>query len=531
MPLLLAILVALVLAAPAAADTTASGNLRLHSLGTFDHPTYVASAPGDDSRLFVVQKGGGIAVVHDGVVQPTPFLKVPNVHDDGEQGLLSMAFAPDYATSGRFYVYYNHAGLCTGSNCDIRVDEFRRGADSDHADPATQREVLTVGHREFGNHDGGQLQFGPDGMLWLGTGDGGGGGDTSNNAQNDGKNLGKLLRIQPATPGATPTIWAKGLRNPFRFSFDALTGDLLIGDVGQSRREEIDFQPAGSSPGANFGWHVCEGELAYPSGDPCPPNPVPNYVAPILTYPTGVDGTCAVIGGYVVRDLRLTELLGRYVYGDNCRDVLRSFAVSAGAGSDAPLGDGGAPLRVSSQSSFGQDGQCRVYVVSLSGSVYRLDPATATAASGCASAPPAVDRTAPILSRLGMLRRLFLVSRRATALRAGASLRRGSAFRYTLSESARVTFTIQRLLPGRRVGRRCLAATRARRRRPRCTRALRRGTLVRANVRAGRRSTPFSGRLGRRPLAAGSYRAVLRATDASGNVSRPRSLRFRIARP
>jgi glucose/arabinose dehydrogenase len=524
--LLLTLLAALVLAGPARADTTQSGDLSLSSIGNFTEPTYLTSAPGDNSRLFVAQQGGDVVVLRVGF--RGTFLSVPHVHDAGEQGLLSLAFAPDYASSGRFYVAYSDSAACDGggSNCDLRVDEFRRGADADHADPASQRRVIEINHRQNQNHNGGQLEFGPDGRLWLGVGDGGGAGDQPGNAQNDGTLLGKLLRLDLS--GGPPEVWAKGLRNPWRFSFDALTGDLLLADVGQDRREEVDFRPAGSPAGANFGWNVCEGDITYPGANPCPPNPVPDYVAPILAYATGSNGTCAVTGGYVVRDLRLPQLGGRYVYGDYCGQTLRSLVPASAPGSDAPLGDASSPLKVSSLSSFGQDGLCRLYAVSRSGPVYRLDPAAATAVAGCTASP---DRTAPSLTRVAMLRRLFAVARRATSLVARGAARRGTAFRYTLSEPARVTIAIDRLAPGRRVGSRCLAATRARRQRPRCTRALRRGTLVRTGVAAGRHSTPFSGRLGRRSLAVGRYRATLRATDAAGNVSRAARIRFRIARP
>ena len=259
--ILLAGLALVAAAGPARADTTSSGDLVLTSIGTFSSPIYVTSAPGDPSRLFVVQKGGAIRVVRDGVLLSNPFLTVPNVHNSNEQGLLSMAFAPDYATSGRFYVYYNNSTQCDspgGPNCDIRVDEFHRGADADHADASTQRQVLRINHQANDNHNGGQLQFGPDGFLWMGTGDGGGSGDQPGNAQNDASMLGKLIRLDPS-PGGSVQVWAKGLRNPWRFSFDATTGDLYIGDVGQNSREEVDMRPAGSGPGANFGWNACEG--------------------------------------------------------------------------------------------------------------------------------------------------------------------------------------------------------------------------------------------------------------------------------
>jgi glucose/arabinose dehydrogenase len=304
-----------------------------------------------------------------------PFLDIrERVLFGDEQGLLSIAFHPRYARNERFFVYYvNDEG-------NIEVDRFKRkGRSATRAAEGTRRKVIEVPHPTFTNHDGGQLQFGPDGFLYIGTGDGGSSGDPRDNAQNPGSLLGKLLRIDPGgrdryrTPRSNPfagrsgrdEIYSLGLRNPFRFSFDAKTGALVIGDVGQDRWEEIDFVGRGAGRGANFGWDVLEGNHAFEGGG----NPPANYVGPIHEYRTHQGGTCAVTGGYVVRDRGLRALAGRYVYGDFCVGEIRSldpFAASP-AGTDRTTG-----LRVDSLSSFGEGVRNRLYATSLGGPVYRI---------------------------------------------------------------------------------------------------------------------------------------------------------------
>jgi glucose/arabinose dehydrogenase len=346
-------LLALALAFPA----TATAKVHLVDVGHFVQPVYVASPPGDAHRLFVVERAGRIVVVRSGRRLRRPFLDLRGeVSTRAEQGLLSVAFAPDYRRSGRFYVDF------TDSEGDIQIQEFRRSQRSpDRADRGTRRRVLEVEHSRYPHHIGGQLQFGPDGLLYIGVGDGGGVGDPSGHAQAPSSPLGKLLRIEPRVPGASPQIYAYGLRNPWRFSFDRLLGDLVIGDVGQDKYEEIDFEPRGAAPGANFGWNIFEGDHRYKKGN------APGAVPPVLELPHS-RGFCAVVGGYVVRDRSLGSLYGRYVYGDDCAPRIYSVSLSGGrASADRVLMRG-----MQHVVSFGEDARGRVYVVSLNGSVYRL---------------------------------------------------------------------------------------------------------------------------------------------------------------
>ena len=262
-----------------------AATVTLAKVGDFAAPVYVTAPLGDTTRVFVVEKGGTIQVL-DGATRST-FLDITSKVDstDNERGLLSMAFALDYATSGLFYVYYT-AKSPVGQ---VTIEEHRVDpANRDRADPSYARPLVTIPHDQQANHNGGQLQFGPDGLLYAGTGDGGSGGDPSGNAQNttpapptvaNGVNhdyrLGKLLRIDPAT-GAV-SIFAYGLRNPWRFSYDRNTGDLVIGDVGQDRYEEVDFAAApGDGAGANYGWNTYEGLHTYPAGAPAGARPGPS---------------------------------------------------------------------------------------------------------------------------------------------------------------------------------------------------------------------------------------------------------------
>ena len=350
-----------------------AAGLRLIRVGVFHAPTFATGAPGDTRRLFVVEKPGTIAVLVGGHRQRRPFLDISRLVNasGGEQGLLSMAFAPNYQTSGRFYVYY------TDDANNIRIVQYLRATqDPNRANPSSARPVLTIDHHTETNHNGGQLQFGPDGDLYIGVGDGGSEGDPHNFGQNTSVLLGKLLRISPRArggyaippgnpfagqPGRRPEIWAYGLRNPWRFSFDPLTGDLVIGDVGQDQDEEIDFARRGRGAGANYGWSVFEGDHRYKPGS------APGSVAPELVLHHSA-GYCAVVGGYVVRDHSLRALYGQYLYGDNCKSQISSVKLAAGHATD----NRATGLSVSALSSFGEDTLGRIYAVSLGGPVYRL---------------------------------------------------------------------------------------------------------------------------------------------------------------
>jgi glucose/arabinose dehydrogenase len=348
--------------------------VRLLRLGNFNAPTYL-TAPRGDSRRFVVEREGTIVVVKGRRKLGTPFLDISDrVTTGGESGLLSMAFAPDYKRSGRFYVYY------TDQQGFLQIDQFRRSGNADRADPASRRSVMRVPHHRF-NHKGGQLQFGGDGMLYAGFGDGGSGGDPDENAQNLSRPLGKLIRIDPrpgggySIPASNPfarrsgargEIYAYGLRNPFRFSFDRSTGSLIIGDVGQDEVEEVDYVPGrnGRPPkgGYNFGWDTFEGNNRYESGS------APGQVRPVIAE-THDNGWCSIIGGYVIRDrsLRGSRYAGRYIYGDYCKQGLRLATLRRPRASTRGTG-----LNVSGLVSFGEDGYGRVYAVSMNGPVYRI---------------------------------------------------------------------------------------------------------------------------------------------------------------
>jgi glucose/arabinose dehydrogenase len=358
---------------PTQAKQPSGREVALEKIGEFDQPDYVAQPPESDD-LYVVERPGRIRIVRDGRTLDEPALDIADqVSDSGqEQGLLSVAFPPDFQDSRLLYVYF------TGNDQDQHVVEYR-AKDDGTVDQGSARQVLRM--EDFAsNHNGGLLLFGPDGLLYIGTGDGGLAGDPERNGQDLGSLLGKILRIDPrrtvlgtyAVPadnpfagrsGARPEVCNYGLRNPWRFSFDRETGALTIGDVGQNAFEEIDYRPAGQTCGNNFGWSALEGNQPFNSDQSAP-----GAVAPILTYP--LDGGCSVTGGYVVRDRSLPSMTGRYVYGDFCAGELRSFRPTARrAVDDKPVG-----LEVSSLSSFGEDNEGHVYAVSLDGPVYRLVP-------------------------------------------------------------------------------------------------------------------------------------------------------------
>ena len=306
-----------------APTVTGLAPLRLAAVASgLDQPLFLTTAPGDASRLFVVEQTGRIRVVRDGTLLDAPFVDLSDrISCCGERGLLGLAFHPDYARSGRFFVDY------TNADGDTEVVELARGASADVASPAVVRRFFTV-DQPFANHNGGMLAFGPDGYLYVGLGDGGAAGDPQNNAQNPNVKLGKILRIDvdayPAPPPGNaadgdPDVLHRGLRNPWRFAFDRATGDLFIGDVGQNRFEEIDVAQAGSG-GLNFGWRVMEASQCYQPPDACDRS---GLVLPVVEYDH--DAGCSVTGGYVYRGAALPGLVGRYLYADYCSNRVFSF--------------------------------------------------------------------------------------------------------------------------------------------------------------------------------------------------------------
>ncbi len=359
-----------------------AGGVALRRIGNFDSPTYVSGAPGSPKLLFVVEQPGTVQILRNGHRLSHPFLDIRGLvgDDGGERGLLSIAFPPDYAQSGRFYVYY------TDGSGNIRVEEFQRRS-ATRAAQGSRRSVIEIPHPVNANHNGGQLQFHGD-LLYFGTGDGGSGGDPPNNAQNKESLLGKLLRIDPRPSGGQPytvpadnpfvgkagrdEIYSYGLRNPFRFSFDSSVGQprIAIADVGQNRFEELDYTSVAAASGANFGWDALEGFSPYSEENGGTPDPG-GTTKPIIAYSHSRDGgSCSIIGGYVVGRGGPPSLRGRYVYSDFCSGQLRSLVPHLhGAGGDRRLG-----LEVRSPTSFGEDNRGRIYLCSQAGGVYRLVP-------------------------------------------------------------------------------------------------------------------------------------------------------------
>jgi glucose/arabinose dehydrogenase len=351
------------------AARAAGRGVRLQRVGSFDAPVYVTSPPGDRRRLFVVEQGGRIRVLVHGRIRARPFLDISaKVRAGGEQGLLSMAFAPDYARSGRFYVDY------TDTAGDSRIVEYRRATRA-RANPRSARQLIFQDQPEA-NHNGGLLLFGPDGKLYIGFGDGGGGGDRHGprgNAQNLGTLLGKILRIDPRPDGSRPytiptgnpfsgragarkEIWAYGLRNPWRFSF-APGGQLAIADVGQDAVEEVDVI---RHAGANLGWRVFEGNARYAPGESAP-----GAVGPDVTR-RHADGWCSITGGVVVRSAN--ALRGRYLFGDYCKGDIESARIVGSRVRDVRA----TRLHVDALASFGRDARGQTYAVSNNGPVYRI---------------------------------------------------------------------------------------------------------------------------------------------------------------
>lgn len=357
--------------------------------GAVDNPVQIVQPPGDSTRLFIVQQGGDIRIVENGTLLTTPFLSIGNLtSDSSEQGLLSMAFDPDYQTSGIFYVYYTDDIATPG---DITLARYHVSADPNVADETTAEIVLVVPHPTNANHNGGQLQFGPDGYLYMGTGDGGGGGDTPNNAQTLTILLGKILRLDVGGTGTVPCgqttampydipasnpfvgqagcdeIWAYGVRNPWRYSFDRETGDMLIGDVGQNLWEEIDFQPADSTGGENYGWRLMEGNHCYNPSTNCDDG---TLIHPILEYGHGLG--CSVTGGFRYRGSAIPGLYGVYLYGDYCTGrIWEGFEDGSGDWTSTEVLDSSYLI-----SGWGEDQAGEIYLANHGGAVYKLTQAS-----------------------------------------------------------------------------------------------------------------------------------------------------------
>lgn len=352
--------------------------LRLQEVASgLNAPTFL-TAPNGDSRLFIVERAGRIRVVENGNLLATPFLDISNLTSTaGERGLLSMAFHPQYASNGYFFLYYtNLAG-------DIVIERRQVSAGNpNQADALSGLTIITIAHPTYTNHYGGLVSFGTDGYLYLGTGDGGGGGDPLGNAQNPNVLLGKLLRLdvnasssaQPyAIPadnpfvgaaGKRPEIWATGLRNPWRYAFDSVAQQLYIADVGQANLEEVNVRAVGQA-GNNYGWNIMEGTQCYNSSS-CNQS---GLVLPLIEYGHDSAGGCSITGGYVYRGAALPELAGQYLYSDYCSGWLKSFSVSNGSAS--AVKDWGI-ANVGNILSFGQDGLKELYMLSSNGKVYRI---------------------------------------------------------------------------------------------------------------------------------------------------------------
>ena len=362
----------------------AQPNLKLEVYASgFTRPVDISSA--GDERLFITEQSGKIKIIDgDGNVLPTPFLNISGRVNDSfnEQGLLGLAFHPNYQINGYFYV--NYTDLSGG---DTRIARFKVSADNPNiADPNSEVILLEI-DQPFSNHNAGDLNFGPDGFLYFGTGDGGSGGDPGNRAQNTQVLLGKMMRfdvgengdlfqIPPSNPfvgnnAVRDEIWAIGTRNPWRFSFDRETGDLWIGDVGQNEWEEIDFQPAASSGGENYGWRCYEGTHTFDLGG-CPP--MNELTPPVFDYSHSLG--CSVTGGFVYRGCTYPELYGRYIFADFCSGRFWSITPNGSGGwTTVQLGN----LSDNQYSSFGEDSRGELYVAALqAGSINRVTETTAT---------------------------------------------------------------------------------------------------------------------------------------------------------
>ena len=358
-----------------------SNDLQLQTISTsLNQPVFMTAPPGDSTRLFVVEQGGLIRIIDptNNSLLAIPFLNLSSLlSTGGERGLLGMAFDPQYATNRRFYVFY------TNTTGDIVIAQyFRNATNANLADSSPATILLTVEHSAESNHNGGMLVFGSDGCLYAGVGDGGGSGDPNNNGQTIGVRLGKILRINSDTGGSCTNsnpffvfggdaqqVWSFGLRNPWRFSFDRLTNDLYIGDVGQGAREEINVSPAPNAGRAlNYGWRFMEGFLCFTPSTNCNSG---SLTLPVLDYPH-FSGACSVTGGYVYRGA-VPALRGTYFYADFCARFVRSFRYQNGQPTDqkewpllSPTGG--------SITSFGEDAAGELYITTQDGGLFKFIP-------------------------------------------------------------------------------------------------------------------------------------------------------------
>jgi len=358
------------------APEPASG-VKLETISTaFNQPVFLTFAPGDPTRLFVVEKNGLIRILENGAILAAPFLDLTAVTTKGsEQGLLGLAFAPDYETSGRLYVNYTTPGSTPGGQSEIV--RYHVSSDPNLADAESDTTILQV-DQPYTNHNGGMTVFGPDGFLYVGFGDGGSAGDPQGHGQSRNDLLGSLLRldvsgagytIPPDNPfagiaGVRGELWNYGLRNPWRFSFDRQTRDLYIADVGQAEREEVDVQPAGGG-GENYGWSTMEGSGCYPPGSSCDKS---GLTLPVLEYGHGAG--CSITGGYVYRGTALPDIVGTYFYSDYCTGFLRSFKWQGGMITEQQSWPGAEPP--GNVTSFGEDLAGELYILTIEGGVYKL---------------------------------------------------------------------------------------------------------------------------------------------------------------
>ena len=343
-------------------------------MAAFSSPIDLQAPPGD-SRLFIAELTGRIRVVQNGVLLPTSFLDiVSRVSVDGEAGLLSFAFDPQFSTNG--FVYAHFIENIPNTTGDIVVERYQVSSSNPNVLQTPGIEVIRIPHRDANNHYGGRVAFGPDGMLYLSAGDGGGGNNHFGHAQDAASHLGKLLRLDVSTlpytiPPDNPTWgaaqpsenWAIGLRNPFRYAFDVPSGQLVIADVGQDAREEIDVVSASAS-GLNYGWSIMEGTLCLAIGGLCT---TPGLTAPVYEYDHG-GNRCAIIGGYVYRGAAIPELQGQYLFSDLCTGFVRSLTLQNGVATvtEAPNVNVGTPF------SFGQDGFGEIYVLTADNRVLQI---------------------------------------------------------------------------------------------------------------------------------------------------------------